>query len=112
MNGKTPKATSFHHALQKILSCRIQKVKFFSWSPNLTNQKFLTSILCKCCHKKHVLHVSLFVQKKKKKLEKSEEEEAAATKHLSFSIHLFTPSLHEEEERLPYIFFHYGLDFF
>lgn len=49
---------------------------------------------------------------KKKKLEKSEEEEAAATKHLSFSIHLFTPSLHEEEERLPYIFFHYGLDFF
>lgn len=43
---------------------------------------------------------------------KSEEEEAAATKHLSFSIHLFTPSLHEEEERLPYIFFHYGLDFF
>lgn len=49
---------------------------------------------------------------KKKKLEKSKEEEAAATKHLSFSIHLFTPSLHEEEERLPYIFFHYGLDFF
>lgn len=55
---------------------------------------------------------TLCAKKKKKKLEKSEEEEAAATKHLSFSIHLFTPSLHEEEERLPYIFFHYGLDFF
>lgn len=42
--------------------------------------------------------------KGKKKLEKNKEEEAAATKHLSFSIYLFTPSLHEKEERLPYIF--------
>lgn len=91
MNSKTPKATSFHHALQKILSGRIQKVKSFSWSPNLTNQKFLTSILCKCWHKRHVLHVSLFVQKEKKNLRKIKKKKLQPP---STCLFLFIYSLH------------------